>query len=527
MRRLFWLLGGLLMLGVWPLLAQSSEGAHWRLGHFAIDVPEVDVYLDNTIMLQSVKLSAISGWRDLPVGAHTIAITLAGGTLDRPLLQPFTLNIQANEWVTMALAGRRTDGSLKLHAVLEDMRPISRGLTRLSVFNAFPNNPPLTIRLDNTEIIRRLAYPGTLPEGNDGMESRDILANTYAVTIELSDGRLVKELPNVGLGAGRSYLLVVFGTLDRPFPVLVATEISASGTPIVASTSDAIPVIIPTDTAPANTPVIVIPTATTPATAEMTAEVVATVSTPEATAPATQIAAEPTVTLALQSASGQARVRFGHFAPGTDAFTLYLDNQNIVTLSSEAMILTEYLEISAGEHTLELVLAGESFEQAFLHQTISFVAGQTYTVAAIGSLDIGTFGIMNVVETISGVAGEAQIGFFNAIPDTREIAILRNGSPILRKLAFPLAYAGAGDGYATLNVIPGRYQFEIVEDNNGIFTPLTTLPELRLGGGRYYTVVITGLKDQEGQPYLIFTSYPPSVAVTQPPLTITPTVVGQ
>src|SRR5687767_306149 len=75
MRRLFWLLGGLLLLGVWPLLAQSPEGAHWRLGHFAIDVPEVDVYLDDTLMLQQIKLSTVSGWRDLPSGAHTITIT--------------------------------------------------------------------------------------------------------------------------------------------------------------------------------------------------------------------------------------------------------------------------------------------------------------------------------------------------------------------------------------------------------------------------------------------------------------------
>lgn len=527
MRRIVWLLGGLLMLCVWPLLAQSPETAHWRLGHFAIDVPEVDVYLDNTLMLQQIELSSLSGWRDLPVGAHTIAITPAGGTLDRPLLQPFTLNVQANQWVTMALAGRRTDGSLKLHAVIEDMRPISRGLTRLSVFNAFPNNPPLTIRLDNTEIIRRLAYPGTLPEGNDGMESRDILAGSYGLTIELSDGRLVRELPNVGLGAGRAYLLVVFGTLDRPFPVLVATEISASGTPIAQSTSNTIPVIVPTETPVASTPILVVPTATSPATAEVETTEDAPIATEAVTAAATEIAAQPTVTLALQPASGQARVRFGHFAPGTEAFTFYLDSQIVASLSSKATILTEYIELPAGDHTLAIVLSGETLDQALLRQPVSFASGQTYTVAAIGSLDIGTFGLMNVMETITGTAGEAQIGVFNAIPDTREIALLDDGVPILRKLAFPLAYASAGDGYASIRLIPGRYQFEVVEDDNGIFTPLTTLPELRLGGGRYYTVVITGLKDQIGQPYLIFTSYPPSVAVTQPPITVTPTVVGQ
>jgi hypothetical protein len=523
MRRLFWLLGGLLILSVWPLLAQSSEGAHWRLGHFAIDVPEVDVYLDNTLMLQQIKLSTLSGWRELPSGAHTITITTAGGTLDRPLLQPFTLNAQASEWVTMALAGRRTDGSLKLHAVVEDMRPISRGLTRLSVFNAFPNNPSLTIRLDNTEIIRNLAYPGTLPEGNDGLESRDILANSYATTIELADGRLVKELPNVGLGAGRSYLLVIFGTLDRPFQLLVGTEISASGTPIVAPTSGSaaatIAVVIPTATAPANTPVVVVPTATQPATDEAES----TENTPEAT----QNAVEPTVTLALQSASGQVHVRFGNFAPGTEAFTFYLDSQIVASLSSKATILTEYLDMPSGEHTLSLVLAGETLDQALLRQTVSFASGQTYMVAAIGSLDIGSFNVVSVAETISGDPGEAQIGFFNAIPDTREVALLRDGNPVVRKVAFPMAYEGAGDGYVAFSVMPGRYQFQLVEDDNGFFTPLTTLPELRLGAGRYYTVVVTGLKGQLNQPYLIFTSYPPSVAVTQPAVTPTATPVGR
>lgn len=517
MHRFFWLLGGLLLLGVWPLLAQSPEDAHWRLGHFAIDVPAVDVYIDNTLMLQQIDLATLSAWRDLPSGAHSIIITPAGGTLERPLLQPFTLNSQANEWVMMALAGRRTDGSLKLHAVVEDMRALSASLTRLSVFNAFPNNPPLTIRLDNTEIIRRLAYPGTLPEGNDGMETRDILAGSYALTIELADGRLVKDM-TVGLGVGRAYLLVVFGTLDRPFPLLVATEISASGT-IVPPTQASVPVIIPTATTLANTPVVVVPTATAPAT----------VTAPEATEAATESGAEPTVTLALplQSSSGQARVRFGHFAPGTKAFTFFLDSQGVASLDKEGTLLTAYMDIPSGTHTLALVLEGETLEQAFLRQSVSFESGQTYMVAAIGSLDIGSFNIVSVVETINGVPGEAQIGFFNAVPDTREIALLHEGNPILRKVAFPFAYAEAGDGYASVNVQPGRYSFEVMEDDNGIFTPLTTLPDLRLGAGRYYTVVVTGLKDQDGQPYLIFTSYPPSVAVTQPPVTITATIVRQ
>ncbi len=495
MRRWFWLLGCLLILGVWPLLAQSPDGAHWRLGHFAIDVPDVDIYLDNTLMLQGITLASLSDWRDLTSGAHTVTITPVGGTVDRPLITPFTLNLQAGEWVTLALAGRRTDGSLKLHAVVEDMQAIAPGLTRLSVFNAFPNNPPLTIRLAEKDLIRLLAYPGTRPEGNDGMETRNILAGSYPLTIELSDGQLVKELPNVGLGVGRAYLLVIFGTLDKPFTLLIGTPIGVNGTPVIA-----VPVIIPTATPAASTPVVVVPTST----------LAALVPNPTDTA-----SAPATVTLAVPSTSsgGTAQVRFGHFAPGTPDFLFYIDSQILGTLARNQM--TAYQDVALGTHTLSLVLTNESLDQAFLRQTVTFDAGGVYLVAAIGSLQIGSFSVVTAPENrITDTPGTAQVALFNAIPDAKEIALLNGDKVVMKKVAFPLAYVGAGTGYSAASVLAGVYEFDVAIDNgDGTFTPLTTLPKLRLGAGRYYTLIITGLRDQATPPYLIFSSYPPSAPV--------------
>lgn len=516
MRRWLWLFGGLLILGVLPLLAQNTPGAHWRLGHFAVDVAEVDVYLDNTLTLQQVKLASLSAWRDLPAGAHTVTVTPAGGTLDRPLVLPFTLNVQAGDWATLALAGRRTDGTLKLHAVLEDMRPLSTGLTRLGVFNAFPNNPPLAIRLDDKDIIRRLAYPGTLPEGNDGLESREILAGSYNLKIELADGQLVKEVPSIGLGAGRAYLLVIFGTLDRPFTTLVATEITASGTPVVPTSG--VPVIVPTATLAASTPVVVVPTVTLAAFSTSTSDTVGG-------------EAQPTVTLALPVVAGAeaAHVRFGHFVPGTQSFTFYIDGQPAAELSNAdgGTIMTVYQDLPPGPHTLAVVLKGETLDQAFLTQNVSFNPGATYLVAAVGSLQIGAFAVVVAEEKITVPAGQAQVAVFNAIPDAEKIALFRVGveKPVFSKVPFTLAYDDAGTGYAATDLVPGRYQFVVAEDKgNDVYVPLATLPELRLGEGRYYTLIITGLKDQVNQPHLVFSSYPPSKPVLAPnTATATPT----
>lgn len=437
-----------------------------RIGHFSLDAGAVDIYIDGTLYAENVILGMLLDWQLLPSGRHSLGITRTGSPLDTPLLVPSEIDLVADAWQTLALIGRRTDGTLRLHLLLEDYAPIQRGETRLSIFHALINNPPLNVLANNTEVIRLLGYPGTLNGDSDGLVTVNIVSNTYDLVFTLDDGSILLDIRRINLGAGRHYFIGLTGTADNILTVIASTDPAAP---------DADTIVTPTAAESAETP---------SATTEPTA--------PDVPASATDETPLETVTpTPVVLEDGRVLLRFGHFVPGAPDFDVYLDNERL----TEAIYptLTPYFTTTAGAHELAIVIGGETLSEAILRQTITLQPNTVMTVMTIGSLDTGTFALQPIEEDYSPADRlETRLAVFNAIPDAQFIDIIADDTLVLiQGLSFPGSFEGAGDGFITLDLISGVYQLTV--ETNGF--PLLTLSEIRMGEGRYYFLVAAGTTD--------------------------------
>src|SRR5262245_51379251 len=112
----------LMLVLVVPARAQIND-AHLRIGHFTLDTGALDIYVDGVLFLEGQALATMSEWRTLPAESHTITVTMQGASIETPLLTPSQISLNAGEWVTLALVGRRAPGTLRLQALLENYSP--------------------------------------------------------------------------------------------------------------------------------------------------------------------------------------------------------------------------------------------------------------------------------------------------------------------------------------------------------------------------------------------------------------------
>jgi hypothetical protein len=445
------------------VLAQDEPATtHIRLGHFSLDAGAIDIYVDGTLYAENVRIGTLFDWRVFPAGKHTLTMTRAGNPVENPLLIPAELDFPAEAWQTLALIGRRTDGTLRLHRLTEDYSPLQPGETRLSIFHALVNNPPLNIQANATEIIRLLGYPGTLRGDSDGLATVNIIPNRYDLAFTLDDGSVLLNIQGINLGVGQHYFIALTGSLENVMPVIASTDPQApeTDTPVTATAADT----RATPTAPLLTPTAVV-TAAAPTEANM-----------------------PTETAIAPPSDGQVRLRIGHFVPGASDFDIYLDD----ALLTDAIYptLTPYFVVAAGDHTLAVVIEGETLAEAILTESLVLAANSVVTVMAIGSLDTGTFALQPIEEDYSPADRlETRLAVFNAIPDAQFINIIADNALVLvQGLSFPNSFAGAGDGFISLDMVAGVYQLTV--ETNGV--PLLSLSEIRMGEGRYYFLVAAG-----------------------------------
>jgi hypothetical protein len=384
-----------------------------------------------------------------------------------------------------------TDGTLTLHPLTEDYSPLRAGETRLSFFNAFFNNPPLNISANGLEMVRLLAYPNTLAVGNDGLETRTVLAGTYNIAINLADGSRLSDITGIPLGRNRHYLITLTGTIENPRPIIVGSDLA---NPLA---SGAISTPLPNPRATPRTANVTL-TPTSAATATPPSEIATEDVTPRATVAATLAATDiltpsPSATFAPSIAGdGRVLLRLGNFSPGAPALSVYLNSQLwLERLAYPA--LSDYQAVDAGTYEISIVLAGESLANAVLRQRVQFTADSVNTVLLIGSLDTGTFALQSIVEDYRPLGtGLARVGIFHAVPNAPFINVIANNQDLwVERLAYPGVFERAGDGFFTLDVVARNYELS-VEINDG--APLQ-LGRVRMGAGRYYFIVIAGTAD--------------------------------
>ena len=179
---------------------------------------------------------------------------------------------------------------------------------------------------------------------------------------------------------------------------------------------------------------------------------------------------------AAMAQGSDARVRVGHFSADAPPIDVYVDGKpKLRNVPFQAM--SDYLNLAAGTHTFDVRAAG-SAATAAPAVTVSqdFVAGKSYTVAAIGPIASIAGKVFEDNVTVPA-AGKARIRVIHATPSTPSVDVaVKGGAVLFPKLEF-------GTSSASTEVAAGSYEIEVREA--GKTEALLTKPVTLQAGGIY------------------------------------------
>lgn len=428
----------------------ADEVARLRVGHFSFNISIVDVYVNGDLAVEDFEYPDMSNWLALTPGPTQIAITPADTPLENAVLGPVQLSLEAEEWYTAAVIGRAETNGARIHILQEDFSAIPAGIARITVFNAVPDNRPLSFFTDDDRRVFGLTFPRPGSE-QDGAFTIDIAAQTYDLRLTRTDneGAAFFSLDNTTLGSNRHYFIAAIGSGIRANGIFVTTNLE-----------DFVP-------------------------------------------PGETTAADPDNTSASETEeapTGQTHLRVGHFASQTAALDLYLNGQLTDIQGAEYAGLSEWIMLPGDVYEIAFAPAGASFEEAVVVPAeASLAAGTWNTVVVIGT-DSNLVSRVITEDYTPIEDGQSRLTFFHALPDVQSIDVYLDGELAVENLIFPGSQPSADNGATSVMLPAGTHDIVITE--TGSSAPLVELNEARLTTGNHYFIGVVLDNSDEPDYYL-------------------------
>ena len=182
-----------------------------RLANFATDAPPIDLYLNEELTdLQAVQRPNLSDWISQPAQSYEITLVPTGEPYENSLLS-FEATLNADAWNTIALVGQQADDSLIGRVIQEDYTDIPTGQSRITVLNAVPGSPSLSIRVNGQPPFSPLTFAGAAPDDESGVGTVTLSAAGYDISVLESriNEPYVEPLNDVPLVAGNHYYIAI------------------------------------------------------------------------------------------------------------------------------------------------------------------------------------------------------------------------------------------------------------------------------------------------------------------------------
>lgn len=131
-----------------PVGAQDAESPTLiRFAHFALDAPNVDVFVDGEAVVEDAGPAAISDFMGIEPGTHSIAIAPTGEGEDAAVIGPEDVEVEEGHRYSVAVVGHAADSSL-MPLVIDETAEIgdtdlSQGVFRILV-NNIAGSPPIS-----------------------------------------------------------------------------------------------------------------------------------------------------------------------------------------------------------------------------------------------------------------------------------------------------------------------------------------------------------------------------------------------
>lgn len=206
-------LASLVLLGAMAGSAAAADSAWVRVIHASPDAPNVDVWVDGSIVLTDVPFTAVSDYLELAPGEYNVQVTATGDTA--PVIDA-DLTLEAGTSYTVAATGMLAEIA---PVVLTDDVVTADGQSKLRVFHASPAAPASVdvAVTDGPVLVEGLAYPEatgylTVDPGDYDLEIRAAGETDAALTLSAS------------LEAGTNYTAIAMDGGEAGVQVIVAVD---------------------------------------------------------------------------------------------------------------------------------------------------------------------------------------------------------------------------------------------------------------------------------------------------------------
>ncbi len=353
---------------VTPTETEAAEG-RLRVAHMSPNAPNVDVYLEDTAVLEDVEYGAVSGYLSVAAGEHTVTITAAGDPGTEVFSGPVT--VAAGTDYTVAATGELgedVDRPFEPLVFEDDTSEVADDEARLQVVHASPDAPAV-----------------------------DVTAGGGDIT--LFDGVAFGEFGSVTIDAGEYTVQIRGDTEGNDGDVVAEFDIDLAGGEIY--TAFAAGYLMPSE-APANVPFNLLVTTSSGREAAMVPE------------------PEPE----------EGRVKVAHFSPNAPDVDVYVDGSAVLEDVSFGVI-SDYMAVPAGSRAIEITPADDP-NTAVFSGDVPVTAGTDYTIAAAGEVgDMADRDFEPLIledDTTTPESDMAKVRLVHASPDAPAVDVtLANG----------------------------------------------------------------------------------------------------
>ncbi len=194
---------------------EAQDEAQVRFVHTFVDAPDVDIFVNGTPIAEGVPFGAASDYLDVPAGDIEVSVT-AAGEADELFGQTITTGADP---ITLVVSN--ANGFIPY---VDNVDPLDFGETRITAIHAIDGGPVVDVVLaDGRPVVPELEFG--VPFGTLDLPVIKLPMNVVPSGSEIADA--IFEEPFVFAPAtGTSYMVVVYGTLDAPEVMLLATAVN-------------------------------------------------------------------------------------------------------------------------------------------------------------------------------------------------------------------------------------------------------------------------------------------------------------
>jgi len=208
----------------------TDEDACVRVVHTSIDAPAIDVYVNDSLVIENLAFGAATEFAPLPSGDdRNIKIVPTGSPLDAAIVDT-KVNLDAGQAYDLIAFNRVDDIDVK--AVDVDLDPVPVGQARVRVVHEAPDSPDVDVVITDGP---------TLFEGVGTGDTTDYtIVDAGSYDLQLKDGdNVVARIPDLTLDENMSYDIIVLGSADDN--TLQVISLAAPTAPIEGGTPQASP----------------------------------------------------------------------------------------------------------------------------------------------------------------------------------------------------------------------------------------------------------------------------------------------